>query len=82
MDKRKPEDIKRLAMVIIFICIIILLLIVLIWLTHSKDNTSPKINNIILSVCINIFLLLFRKIFKVYHIILFFSIIIMKLCIK
>ena len=47
MNKKKPEDIKRLAMVITFICIIILLLIVLIWLTHSKDKTSPRINNVV-----------------------------------
>lgn len=52
MNKKKPEDIKRLAMVITFICIIILLLIVLIWLTHSKDKTSPRINNVVNEVII------------------------------
>lgn len=46
MDKRKPDDIKRLITVLAFIIIIIVLVIILILVTHKKSYDSPKVNNI------------------------------------
>lgn len=45
MDKRKPEDIKRLITVLAFIIIIIVLVIILILFAHKKSDDFPKNNN-------------------------------------
>ena len=47
MDKRKSDNVKRLIIVITFICIIILLLIAFILITHNKNDISPNVDNTI-----------------------------------